>query len=410
VAGKRVLAFGITGIDKSGALRRLAEYCDKQGNPLRVIHFESEFLFSDGHGAGTIPRVSFLAASPQRQREEWERAWERLVAAISSATDDIVISMHGCYIRGHYGTRLILDPNKVAAIKPSLIITLIADVYDMWWRTESRAGGVDWKGRPSLEQLILGRRFEVAIGDQISLSATCRHLVVAVSHPCDTLSRCIFRRGVKVAYLSFPISEPRRMELEGDMSGIDDVSAFIRHAHKRQKQSDSIACICPLAIDELPLNGALERVSDGDVMSFDRDAKRWSLDDLWPASERLGEPPTPYGTFPVEQVRDAAGNIRSDVKWRDYRLAEQANCLAVFCPIMKKGSRKLARGVLREIAFATKSDIPVFVYQDPSRDEAGECAKHFNTGSGGTMEDDPGQQLIKMVDSLDDMFDAIEKV
>jgi hypothetical protein len=422
VPGKRILVFGITGIDKTGALERLRAHCGAEGRSLRIVNLENDYLFSEGSGRGSIPRRSFLAASPQRQRDEWNRAWETLAADITNSSDDIIVSLHGCYIRGHYGTRVILDPNKIAAINPCSIVTLVADVFDMWWRTESRADGQDWKGRPTLEQLILGRRIEVAVADQVALTARRRHLVLAVNHPCDTLSRFIFRPNVKVIYLSFPISEPRRMQAAGDKSGIDAVSAFIKYAHQRQRASQHLACVCPLAIDELPLKFAFDeyerqKVADKsknaddeeDTFAFDRDAARWSLDDLWPSSERLAEPARPYGNFKVGQARDAAGNIKSDVTWRDYRLTEQADSIAVFCPVMKPDSNKLARGVLSEIAFATKSDIPVYIYQDPSRDKSGECAKYFNTGSGGTMESNPSGTLVKLLDSLEAVFNAIEK-
>ena len=89
--------------------------------------------------------------------------------------------------------RWILDVNEVASFRPHLIVTLIADVYDMWWRTESRAAGEAWKGRPTLEQLLLARRFEVAIGDQLALASATnpRHIVLAVGHPCLSRVPCL---------------------------------------------------------------------------------------------------------------------------------------------------------------------------------------------------------------------------
>jgi hypothetical protein len=406
LAGKRILAFGVTGIDKTRALARLAEYCNADSHPLHIVNFEKDFLFTGGAGAGSIPRTSFLDGTPTQQREEWDKAWGKLTAAIQDDVRDIVINIHGCYIRGHYGSRWILDPNRVASIRPELIVTLIADVYDMWWRTEERAQGEFWKGRPTLEQLVLGRRFEVAVGDQVALAARCKHLVLAVGHPCDTLARFIYKPGVKVAYLSFPISEPRRMARKNDLSGIEAVSNFVRYAHQRQKASKNIACVCPLAIDELPFVSSLVGLS-GENAEFDRDGLRWNLNSFWSANEQLGEPVSPYGPFPLDKVRDAAGSIETDVGWRDYRLAEQASCLAVFNPVFNN-SGKIARGVQNEVVFATRNGIPVYIFQDPAYDTAKLCESHYSASSGGTMPDNPGATRILMMPSLEKLFDAIE--
>lgn len=407
MAGKRVLVFGITGIDKSLALKRLRDHCEADGRPIHIVSFESEFLFSDGQGQGSIPRNSFLDADPRRQREEWSRAWSRLADSIAPEDDrDIILSLHGCYIRGHYGSRWILDPNAVADFSPQLIITLIADVYDMWWRTESRAGGANWKGRPSLEQLVLGRRFEVAVADQVALAASCRHLVLAVGHPRETLARLIFKPRVKVVYLSFPISEPRRMAEKNDTTGLNAVSEFIAYAHRRQIACQRLACVCPLAIDELPFVRSLKDSKEGSV-EFARDSLRWNLQDFWPGDEQLGLPAEASCGFPLEQVKNACGSIVSDVTWRDYRLVEQADCLAVYNPVFNNSGR-ISRGVQNEIDFATRLDRPVYIFQDPDHDRDAVCASRYGSGGGGTMSAQPGMTLITISDSVEALFDAID--
>ena len=407
VAGKRILALGITGIAKSAALRRFSEHCRISGRDPAptLVDFEGEFLFPDD--APRVKRTQFLAASVETQRDQWETGWRKLSETLADeSADDILLSMHGCYIQAHYGSRWILDPNEVAKFRPDLIVTLIADVYDMWWRTEKRAVGEDWRGRPTLEQLVLGRRFEVAVGDQISLAAGCKHLVLAVEHPLDTLYRCAFRPNVKVAYLSFPISEPRRMQAAGDGSGIEQISEFIEYAHACQKQSPNLACVCPLGIDELPFVRAFEAEPEKTDGEFDRDRLRWNLSDFWPTEERMGQPADPHGHFPIKDAREAAGSINSDVTWRDFRLVEQAHCLAVFNPVFNNRD-KVSGGVGDEIAFARHRDLPVYIYQDPHHDEAGVCRDQLNIDRNSSLAGSPDSKLLVMKDSLESHFDAI---
>ena len=138
----------------------MAEFCaNGLSRDCHPIDFESDWLFRSGkHG---VNRETFLDAEPTSQRASWEKAWDHLwnsdlSARVERNNEDIFLGMHGCYIRGHYGSRCVLDFQKVAAFRPHVVLTLIADVYDMWWTTEARANGEAWKGQPTLEHLLLG--------------------------------------------------------------------------------------------------------------------------------------------------------------------------------------------------------------------------------------------------------------
>jgi hypothetical protein len=332
---------------------------------------------------------------------------DRLQKLSADESKNIFLALHGCYIRSHYGSRCVLDIEQVAQFNPHLVVTLISDVYEMWWRTEARASGMAWRGRPTIEHLLFGRRAEVMVADQIALACKNRprSLVVAASHPCDTLARCIFNPKARVAYLSFPISEPRRHQEKGDATALAEVSTFIRLAHEKQKQSDNLACICPLAIDELPFSKSFAGLA-AENSSFNRDALRWSLADFWNTDECLTKPSEVHADFRVADVVQASGSIATDVGWRDYRLAEQADMLAVFNPVFRNRDT-VSSGVATEITFATRFNHPIYVYQDPAQDTNDVLGKWIKGFGGGSMGQGPSSSLITRSDSLEEMLSLI---
>jgi hypothetical protein len=313
----------------------------------------------------------------------------------------------------------------VAKFRPTLIVNLIADVYDMWWTTEHRARGASFRGRPTLEQLLTGRRFELLIGDQIANACEQRprHILLAASHPVSTLLRCIYNDHAQIVYLSFPISAPRDLKRAGDGTGIAEVSDFIRRAYELQNTTDIVACVCPLGIDELPLVSCLEDVRNHNAgldpkdkayrkeVRFNRGSSRWDLSACWDEDERLCRQPTEGGPFPIEQVEAAGGMIHSDVSWRDFRLVEQANCVAVFNPVFR-GRSRVARGVRREIDFSKTLGMSVFVYQDETHDPDHKVllqAYPELNKDGGTMSPSPGETRMTLKESVDDLLHAVQE-
>lgn len=434
--GKRVLFLGVTGIDKKQALTKLATKCLEYGHTTKVLDFEGDFLCHQ------INMSSFLDTPLPLQRGEWDKAWNEALEAVDSATENnIFLGMHGCYVRGHYGTRWVLDIQKVATFKPDVIITLLADVYDCWQRTEARAeaSGAPWRGKPTLEQLILARRNEVAVGDHIRLS--CEnipdHFVLAGSHPVTVFMRIVMHENPKIIYLSFPISGPRdRFKEQGDTSGIAMVSEYIRKVYERQQLAMDRAIVCPLSIDEYPFvkanvdenyvhrtvrNEAGEEEQQPWAFNFNPQQDRWNLADMWPVEDRLVPAADMERPFPLDQIKRAEGNIKTDIGWRDYRLAEQADCIAVFSPIFysadrrAKGKPAVARGVNLEMAHGLKYGKHIWAYQNPDVDPEGAFLDIksrlgvSDDGDTGTMPDGPGTRYNAVAATEEEFLDLIQK-
>jgi hypothetical protein len=384
----------------------------------QIIDFEKDYLTKSAKGGR--PLSHFLAQPVREQHACWLRAWEALVADgwLTKQDENIILIIHASIVRGNYGIRCVCDLHRLGAFRPDFIVTLIDDVHNEWWLTEHRAQGEIYRGRPTLEQLIMARRAEQMLGDMLALQVggSTKHLVLAASHPRGTLGNYLFT-AKKVAYLSFPITRPREMISENDdHSGIVAVNGFLKDVYQYQNAHRDIALVNPLAIDELELLGVLDGQANGapaedglspaaEEVEFSLD-RRWDMTPFWPPDDSLSPGPIPEEhRRPLirSQIEQAAGLIRTDVGWRDFRLVMQADALAVFSPVMARD--RLSRGVEAEIMAAISEAKPVYVYQDPKLDPNKKLLEWI--GKPGSMAADQKQQWVVVADSVTDMMDRL---
>jgi len=99
--------------------------------------------------------------------------------------------------------------------------------------------------------------------------------------------------------------------------------------------------------------------------------------------------------------------IQSDVGWRDFRLVDHAQYLAVFNPVFRRADDKVpdvAHGVHHEIMYAK---CPVYIYQDKKHDPQDNVAKYFVEPR--SMGQAPKETYNERYDSPTAIFEAIEK-
>lgn len=424
---KRVLILGTCGIRKKSVAERIQQWArNHHSQEIRIVDFEHDYLVR----AITQPYRSFLKEPrPAVQFEQWRKGWRAFAKAqgfrenVNDGRDQPdtpeLLLLHGSIVNGQYGVRAVHDVRDVVAYQPDLIISLIDDVYDTWWRTEKLAKGHPQRGRPTIEQLLLARRVEQLVGDQIAnhLPEPPRHIVLSVHHPIECAVRLIMSEP-RVVYMAFPISEPRRMRQDPSEKrpsrGIDKVNDFHCQAFDFQKDNPGVVFISPIAIDELPFSRIATESAEGkntqesgvgdeiEETCFPREDLRWPTAKYWKEDSVLcpGRPePTPV---PIRQVADAAGMIRTDVGWRDYRLVLQADSLAVFNPVMNNRDR-LSGGVQNEIEFATLTDKRIYAYQEKEEDQNDFFRKEFLREES-SMGDSPLTSNIELCQSVPDLL------
>jgi hypothetical protein len=285
---------------------------------------------------------------------------------------------------------------------------LIDDVYQMWTRTEARAGGQEIKGRPSFEQLLVARRAEMLLGDVIlshTGNAKARHILCATGNSLDALINLIVF-DAKVTYLSFPISAARELASNGDTSFIETINEAHRLAADEMVRERSRCFISPLAIDELPIVfKAAGRAPEGAAeLEFSCENDRWNLDRLW-GSNDLPILPSLTGALkiPIAQIENAASAIRTDVGWRDRRLVLQSESLAIVCPKPPHEDR-ITRGVNEEIQTAVPLGIICNIWQKPEWDPKDFIGTRFPAA--GSMGIGQTEAVVQKMKTLQDLIRA----
>jgi len=398
---RRILLLGPTGVNKAVAANRLREHiASTLGHRLTFVDFENAFL-----KIHLKSWMTFLGQDIVQQASTWRRAWDEFKQSLD---DEItVLGLHATYVSGLLGLRCPIHiPSICGDFGPTLIISFIDDVYNMWTRTEARAAGREYEGRPSFEQLLVARRAEQTLGDLI-LSHTgnhrARHVLCAAGNSLDTLANLIIF-DAPVTYLSFPISAARELQANGDNSFID----LINHAHHlaaaEMKTGRRQSFISPLAIDELPIVAKLQDNDMAAEVHFDFRKDRWNLDELWGDPSFCILPRMAEALkFPMAQINEAAGAIRTDVGWRDRRLVLQSRSLAIVCPKHPEENR-ITRGVAEEIQTAVAVGTVCNYWQRPEWDPEDFVGNQFPAA--GSMGIGQTQALVRRMTTLEELIRA----
>jgi hypothetical protein len=397
---KRILLLGPTGVDKAQAVARLNQHLQKQGHEFKFVDFENSFLKND---PGVRTWMHFLAQDPALQAAAWRRAWDQFKTTLDN--EPIILGLHGSYVSGVLGLRCPIHiPSICADFAPTLIVTLIDDVYSLWQRTEARAGGREDKGRPSFEQLLIARRAEQILGDIVSSHCpqTPRHILCATHNAIDSLANLIVFNST-ITYLSFPISEPRELAKKGDKTFIEIINRAHHLAADLMKAEHERAFVTPLAIDELPFLAKARNRKKGNLI-FNGRKDRWSAEELWGKSSVPILPTQDKDVpIPLEELQKAGGIIVTDVGWRDRRLVFQSNSLAIVCP-KPPSQNRITRGVEDEIQTAVTLGTVCNYWQYPAWDRKNFLATRFPAA--GSMGIGQTQALVQRKDSLEELIRA----
>ncbi len=407
----RVLLLGPTGAEKRAAVTRLVSSYAGSSAP-EFIDFEAEYL---------RPVHEFLDQQFDQQRRAWDEAWSKLLTRVGppGESDNLIVGLHATITRRLYGCRSPIFVPLVMEYRPDVVVTLVDDVYLMWHRTETRARSLDYRGRPTLQDLLEARRSETFMGDLLASHCRppARHYLVSIRHPARMLNRLLYHGQAYRIYLGFPISTPRHLLDTGDSRGEDDVNGFLGRMYDFEAQHDNVCLFCPLGIDELPLVKCFERsqVSKGQALVFSIKTMRWDSKQFLGDTQLLMDLSTVPDevVIPATQVAEARGLIRADVAFRDYRLVRQSDHLIVFNPFYREDFEKapsladdICRGVRNEIAMALQKPKPVWIYQD-SKHDPNRFADQLWKPEPGSLGEFPRSSYVTIYHCLDEMISKL---
>ena len=394
----RVLIFGQTGVCHKRVRDQVKKLISEKRYSVKPVHwilFEDRIVDNFGRRIPIVARAS--AHNETSLRTDWAKAFIKLINEVEDPDnnkykkdDHIIISLHACLYRDH---RFILPVNidLLKVFKPDLVITLIDDLQDIWYRlSKQRFEERHANGYFRLDEIANWRSVETTTADMISRTAVAgdslvKNYVFAVKHPTENLFRLLFERDrFKRVYACCPITKP-----------ITHHSAEMRVALKtevdnyRSKLHEDYIVFDPLTIDEYPILRAFKtqfpnvnlvgkcpfvphKKKQGNFIEAEvkiaRDA-RWILagdDRLIPGvfqeDQRLEEiriPANEVIRLCSRRDEDAGSLIDDAVTHRDLRLVDQCEVMPAWRPYLlweRQGGQN------REIDHAGSGSIPTVIY------------------------------------------------
>ena len=305
-----------------------------------------------------------------------------------------------------FNPHLLLEESLKLSLKPSHVLLLIDDVYDMYLRLkgkdelyypESRLPNyfrqiqneentvirelskkhvsllcLGWEVAV-LTHLLAWRHHETILAENLALQLGSKFLVWGVKQLTKAAARWVTEPDQISVYLSHPVTEPRQiLQAKGKWP------QFVWQVNKLQKQllENGIVCVMPTAIDEYRFTrkesqetslsmytGSLEPrwPEPGNVSKLlysrpnkatDTNHKDILAPKYWDFDQRklleFKEEPEPLERGINISLRSFANEIQFQIASRDHLLVSHTNGLLVFRPFYK-GKSDFSRGVRREV-------------------------------------------------------------
>jgi hypothetical protein len=207
----------------------------------------------------------------------------------------------------------------------------------------------------TLSSLLAWRHTEMIIAESLARQTKAKYLAFGVKQSLSAAGRWLIDGNPTTAYLSHPISRPRRQWIES-RTWPESVSQF------NQLQTSLLAfgvvCVMPTAIDELRFRrGTQTPISKLEpelnarwpvpTDSVNYEDTLYMIEEGGPEHENLIAPESNEDFDPDPLLRSFEGQVKSEIAFRDHHLVANCPHLLVFRPLYVDGS--FSGGVSAEI-------------------------------------------------------------
>jgi hypothetical protein len=335
----RVIFTGQTGINcDSEVLKNLELFCKEGNNPTEGLKLYS---LSEELERLKVDMISFLdCQNPQSKADIWKRAFNKILSKVKNEDpkQHFFLSIHHVFYR--YSSFFSpVEWDLIKEFQPDIFITLIDDLYSIWKRIKSRNEESPSESHFCLRELSSWRSAEILMTDLLAKSLSSskkiiRNYVVAVKHPAQMLHGLIFKPEKLIVYTAFPITSSR-----GKSENVDEINNFRMKLHEKFIVFDPITIdedILRILLKEQPLEKKTLLVSEKD---------RWPIPRGWSLCKDVDYPIELKANDALEVVQD----LKDHIMLRDYRLIEQADCIAGYRPYYE---RQRSLGMFAEMTYA----------------------------------------------------------
>jgi adenylate kinase len=347
----RAVILGIAGIAKREYIDRVRTIaCDKNVFPggaaspradnfLLVRDVDKEL---ENRKGGYAQYGAYLGRTNQDEQQKfWAEVCNEVIGEINKRNPThAFLLVHAVYFRNKM-YRSMINLNLLREFKPTVIVTLIEDSYDVTKRIEDKERTEGTGSRCTFAEALSWRTVETMFGDLLSRNISDRnieHFVVARKHAPEMVYRLLFERYFLRVYAAFPISATRHQN-----KAVSEINAF------RKRLCDEFTVFDPVTIDEYPVT----RTTPPKV-------KRWPMENIQLTVDGIRK-------MRVGDFTKLKADILRIIEARDFTLVNQSDCVVAFRPYYG-GREDPSKGVDREMLEAHRAGKPVFVVHDDEKD------------------------------------------
>ncbi|MCK5114595.1 MAG: AAA family ATPase [Phycisphaerae bacterium] len=326
----KVVVTGQVGVDKKEFLARVEKIANQQGFGLKTYNVGNMMY-------GEAPDVSKgkILDLPLSRLENLRRSVFKDILADADNHPNVIINTHATF-RWNHGLFFAFDHDQMLKFDADIYIVML-DSIDQVHRRLQRDGHIDH----TLKDLMVWREEEILATELLSRIIRghgCFFICVRGDDMlAEMMARILFKRDMKKAYLSFPMSHVMDMP---------DVLAEIEQFRNDMKRY--FICFDPADMEkEKPLAFA--------ALAAARDGHRTV--DSGMGIEKV--------TLETSQVLDIIPDIDGQIYVRDFKLIDQSDMIVSLVPELRDGKPALSSGVERELQHAHESTRDVYIVWKP---------------------------------------------
>lgn len=379
-----ILFTGMSGIETNSCLekfiREFREFKKSQGSSPILIKLESiiKEVFYEDHPSESPSNQAWVDLILQQSypllEKYWGIAFDRILTEVNAVIagnpeTTIFINLHCCYFHNKTQEYIaLMNIESVRKLNPKLIVTLIDDVYEIYYRL-TKIGGIYHGSNTTKTEMILRhlrlldwRSKETMMSRFLAKQLNCKNYLLAVKHSYQTLYNLVIENKTTM-YLSHPISEVRRLEKAGRKQDADLIMNEISHIST--ELSFHFTTFLPTTIDEFRISSNIIKEGGAEKREFHPHlTPRWEADKYLSQNEilyinsnfsdvnELWQATIPEKTdYEINQLLAALADVITDqVTTRDYTLVEQSDLIVLYRPIFNGNA---SRGVQEEFHYYT---------------------------------------------------------
>lgn len=326
-----IICTGISGSGRSQVISSMVNYARTQGINIQVKNVGRMMYEKAEEGGFSIDEGKILDLPEFTLRSLRWSVFEDILGTLDDE-EHTIIDTHACFRWKKYMFDG-FDYSYISRLNPDIYINIMDTIYPTKGRLELQES---WRGRLNLLELLIWRNEEEVLTRTFARIQNKNFYLLFFEDPPELMYRICFKRNIKKAYLSYPISfaTPEQIKVVQDF---------------RDDLRKDVIVFDPLGIRDIGWQTA--------ALSLEKQGKR-EIEIPFRIDERQE-----YITIPVKDMHQVHNYLVDQTVSRDFTLIDQSDFIVVdyYDPEIH------SPGVNNEMQYAHDNGKDVFIYWPDTR-------------------------------------------